>query len=95
MFRAIGPYKSVRHPMMLAFLVAFWSAPLMTVGHLVFASLMTTYILAGIYFEERSLAAEHGHAYRKYQASVSMLIPMPAGNGAAARPEPATTGSRR
>jgi len=74
-FRERGPYKNVRHPMMLGFLLAFWATPHMTIGHLFLATLMTAYILAGIYFEERSLANEHGQAYRDYQARVPKLIP--------------------
>ena len=68
-------YKHVRHPMMLGFLVAFWAAPHMTIGHFVFAGLMTAYILIGIHFEERSLVGEHGWAYAEYQSRVSMLLP--------------------
>jgi protein-S-isoprenylcysteine O-methyltransferase Ste14 len=74
-FKEQGVYKKVRHPMMLSFLVAFWGAPHMTVGHLLFAGLMTAYILTGIYFEERDLLRAHGQAYRDYQARVSMLLP--------------------
>jgi protein-S-isoprenylcysteine O-methyltransferase Ste14 len=76
-FKQRALYKKVRHPMMLGFLAAFWAAPYMTVGHVLFASLMTAYILAGIHFEERDLAQEHGQAYRDYQARVPKLLPIP------------------
>ena len=69
-------YKSVRHPMMLAFIVAMWATPLMTSGHLLFAGLMTSYILIGIHFEERDLAKAHGRDYREYQQRVPKLLPL-------------------
>lgn len=74
-FKERAVYKKVRHPMMLGLIVAMWSTPRMTAGHLVFAGAMTAYILVGIYFEERTLAAEHGQAYRDYQARVPKLFP--------------------
>ncbi|HEY2844154.1 MAG TPA: hypothetical protein VGJ09_10910, partial [Bryobacteraceae bacterium] len=85
-FKQRAVYKKVRHPMMLAFLFAFWAAPHMTVGHVLFASLMTSYILAGIYFEERDLASKHGQAYRDYQKRVPKLLPI--GGGRDAQPNP-------
>jgi len=75
-FKERGLYKKVRHPMMLSFLIAFWAAPHMTVGHALFAGLWTAYILTGIYFEERDLVYAHGAAYRNYQKRVPKLLPI-------------------
>ena len=68
-------YKIVRHPMQLGVLLAFWATPHMTVGRLVFAIGMTSYILIGIHFEERDLVRRFGDVYREYQRTTPKLIP--------------------
>lgn len=69
-------YKIVRHPIMLGFIIAFWTTPVMTVGHLLFASITTVYILIAVkYLEEKDLRKTLGEKYEDYQLKVPMIIP--------------------
>jgi len=71
-----GPYRWVRHPLYLAFLVATWTTPVLTTDRLLFNVLWTAWIILGCVLEERDLLALHGEAYRAYQRRVPMLLPL-------------------
>jgi methanethiol S-methyltransferase len=75
--RFVAPlfYGFVRHPIYLGFIIAFWAAPTMTIGHLLFAAVTTAYIVGAIQLEERELITMFGDEYRRYRGRVSMLVP--------------------
>lgn len=81
-----GPYRVVRHPLYVGWLLAFWVTPTMTVAHLVFALATTAYILVAIRLEERDLTTVHGQAYVEYRRRVPMLMPRLTTEPAATKP---------
>ena len=76
-FRAPLFYRRVRHPIYLGVLLAVWATPAMSVGHLLFAVVLTGYILIGIQLEEHDLIQQFGDQYRRYRQHAAMLIPVP------------------
>ncbi|WP_231481241.1 isoprenylcysteine carboxylmethyltransferase family protein [Sediminibacter sp. Hel_I_10] len=69
-------YKLVRHPLMLGFIIAFWAAPVMTYGRLLFAVVTTSYMLIAVkYLEEKDLRKLLGKDYENYQKRVPMIFP--------------------
>ena len=76
-FRVRWLYRLVRHPLMVGFFIAFWAAPTMTAGHLLFAAATTGYVLVAVQLEERDLVAALGSKYLDYRREVRMLLPWP------------------
>src|SRR5262245_34423832 len=74
-FTMPGPYRLVRHPLYVGWLLAFWATPTMSATHLFFAVVTTLYILIAIRLEERDLVEFHGERYAEYRRSVPMLVP--------------------
>lgn len=74
-FQVSGLYRHVRHPIMLGFFIAFWAAPTMSVGHLLFAGVTTGYVLVALQLEERDLLDRFGKRYERYRKQVPMILP--------------------
>ena len=74
-FRTPGPYRLVRHPLYVGWLLVFWSTAVMTWAHLIFAIATTAYILIAIQLEERDLVRLH-EEYGEYRRRVPMLLPL-------------------
>lgn len=68
-------YKWVRHPLYFGFILAFWSAPEMSVARLFLSVVFTLYILKAIRWEENDLLSHFGESYRKYAGKVPMIFP--------------------
>jgi protein-S-isoprenylcysteine O-methyltransferase Ste14 len=72
----VGPFRLVRHPIYLGWMVMVFGAPTMTADRLLFAIMTSAYLILAIPWEERSLAAAHGDRYRAYQQQVRWrLVP--------------------
>ena len=86
-FRVPSLYKHVRHPLYIGWAIAFWATPTMTVGHLLFAGVLTGYMGLAALLEERDLIAFFGRQYEDYRQRVPMFIPRWKSRGAM-MPEP-------
>ncbi|MDV6244510.1 methanethiol S-methyltransferase [Rhodococcus sp. NM-2] len=74
-FRTPVMYRVIRHPLYAGFIIAFWVAPTMTWGRLLFAVGTTGFILVAVRFEEHDLVDTFGDDYRTYRSRVPMLVP--------------------
>ncbi len=80
-FRVPLLYKHVRHPLYVGWTIAFWATPTMTVGHLLFAAVLTVYMGLAAQVEERDLVAHFGRLYEEYRRRVPMFVPWRRGAG--------------
>ncbi|MHA4852821.1 methanethiol S-methyltransferase [Rhodococcus sp. MSC1_016] len=74
-FRTPMLYRVIRHPLYAGFVIAFWVAPTMSWGRLLFAVGTTGFILVAVRFEEHDLVDTFGDDYRTYRTRVPMLVP--------------------
>jgi protein-S-isoprenylcysteine O-methyltransferase Ste14 len=71
-----GPYRWVRHPLYLGWLLCVFGTPLMTADRLLFAVVTSVYVLVAVPMEERSLAGLFGEEYARYAVRVRWrLVP--------------------
>jgi methanethiol S-methyltransferase len=71
-----GPYRFVRNPGYLGWILLVWTLPVMTGTRLVFAAISTVYIVLVIPYEERSFRRKFGARYEAYVQTVrSRVIP--------------------
>lgn len=77
-FSTDGLYHYIRQPVYLGWMIAFWSTPVMTVGHALFASVWTLYMIIAIFsFHEPDLVAQLKGKYTNYKKMVPALFPIP------------------
>ncbi len=74
-FKVPGLYKLVRHPLYVGFIIAFWAAPDMSAGRLLFAASMTGWVVVAVRFEERDLVEALGEPYAAYAEQVPKFVP--------------------
>jgi methanethiol S-methyltransferase len=71
-----GPYRCVRHPLYLGWMLATLGAAHMTADRLAFAAISSIYLLTAMPWEERSLERAFPGGYRRYSRRVRWrLIP--------------------
>jgi methanethiol S-methyltransferase len=73
-FQVGGPYRLVRHPLYLGWLMATLGAAHMTGDRFLFALVTAAYLFAAVPFEERSLVRSFGDDYARYQRQVRWRI---------------------
>ncbi len=69
-----GPYRLVRHPLYLGWILAVFGTARMTGDRLAFAAMTSIYLLIAIPWEERSLGRTFGEAYSRYKAAVRWRV---------------------
>ena len=69
-----GPYRVVRHPLYLGWMLVVFGAAHMTADRLAFAAISSLYLVVAVPWEERSLRQSFGNAYADYQRQVRWRV---------------------
>jgi methanethiol S-methyltransferase len=72
--QATGPYRLVRHPVYLGWVLIVFGDAHLTGDRLLFAVLTTMYVAIAIPWEEQSLVAEFGDEYARYKQRVRWRV---------------------
>lgn len=72
--QASGPYRFVRHPLYLGWILIVFGAANMTGDRITFALLTTIYLVIAIPWEERALVSTFGDQYLRYQRLVRWRV---------------------
>jgi methanethiol S-methyltransferase len=76
-FKEGGPFRLVRHPIYLGWILVVFAVPVMTMSRLLMAVVSSLYLVVAIPWEERSLIEAFGDRYREYQRRVRWrLLPL-------------------
>jgi hypothetical protein len=70
----VGPYRLVRHPIYLGWMLAVFGASHMTVSRLAFAAISSLYLVVAVPWEERALTREFPREYPAYRRQVRWRI---------------------
>jgi protein-S-isoprenylcysteine O-methyltransferase Ste14 len=69
-----GPYRLVRHPVYLGWIMIVFGTPVMTTDRMVFAAISTIYLVIATPLEERALRQAFGASYDEYAKRVRWRI---------------------
>jgi protein-S-isoprenylcysteine O-methyltransferase Ste14 len=69
-----GPYRWVRHPIYLGWMMMVFGAAKMTGDRLAFATISSAYLVIAVAWEERSLSRQVGEEYERYKERVKWRI---------------------
>jgi protein-S-isoprenylcysteine O-methyltransferase Ste14 len=87
-----GVLGVVRHPWYSGLVLLLWAQDLDAV-RVVTSAVLTAYVVVGTFLEERKLVDEFGETYARYQAQVSMFVPLKWLRARAGRLRPAVSRS--
>ena len=69
-----GPYRWVRHPIYLGWMLIVFGAPQMTGDRFAFAVISSLYLIVAVPWEERSLMQSFGEEYARYKRQVRWRV---------------------